>query len=439
MKKTKTIVVMLVMLLASASLFAMGAREQGPDETLIKVESVIKDGDHLDIIGFNEYSQEVLYHTTDDTSSRFSIDDFCKDDYLLIKDTGIMTMSIPAQLTATEIRRVTFAVNVGLVGSRIESPAPATAVATEEEPAASIDSNVLVGSFNADDMIERFNYSYGYLTMKSLYSQNITPNASYFARGAVDAAESLEPMYDLNNLNTYIDAYVNEYYNAGITTEPGDIVETKDELLTLEATEDTVKRFSYAYGYYTTFELLYSGIDIVGDVYANGLLDAAYGAPSLYTEEQMQSNIEVYAQYLEDNYNKYIEQIASENLAEAEAFLNDNKAREGVVELPSGVQLEVTFSDATGDAKPTDKDTVIVDYTLRLLDGTIVDQGEAVEFPLTSLIPGFVDAVINMNIGDSATAYIPPELGYGENGASTIEPNTLLIFDISLKGIKDAE
>lgn len=429
MKKTKTIASMLVLLLSASLLFAQGAKEIAKDETLIKVQSVTKDEDHLDINGLNEYGQEVIYHVTDSTNSRFSVSEFGFGDYLAIKDTGIATNSIPAQLTATDIRRVTLAVNLGIAGKKIESEAA--------KPAAN--NNVALANINMEDMVERFNYSYGYLTMKNMLDQGIVPNASYFARGVIDAADFINDpatLYELEDMNGYIETFVNDYFSAGVKTEAGDYLSTLDEIKALETSEDAVKRFSYAYGFLTTYELLYSGIDIRGEIYASGIMDAIYNAPSLFTEEEMEANVEAYASYLEETYNEYLKQLAETNLKEAESFLEDNKTKEGIVILSPEVQLEYTYRDTTSEVSPKSDDTVVVDYTLRLLDGSVIDQGTGVEFPLTSLIPGFVDAVVNMHVGDSATVYIHPNKGYGESGSSTIEPNKLLIFDITLNSIK---
>ena len=72
---------------------------------------------------------------------------------------------------------------------------------------------------------------------------------------------------------------------------------------------------------------------------------------------------------------------------------------------------------------------------LFLLDGNTYDSGSDVTFSLQSLIPGFTEAVTNMQVGQEAMVYIHPSYGYGENGTSNIEPNSLLIFRINLKGI----
>ena len=101
-------------------------------------------------------------------------------------------------------------------------------------------------------------------------------------------------------------------------------------------------------------------------------------------------------------------------------------------------QLEFILDDTTESASPASDDTVNVDYTLTLMDGTVMDQGTDATFSLSSLIPGFSEAVQAMTVGDSIRAYIPPALGYGEYGTQTIEPNSLLIFDITLDSIEVA-
>ena len=73
--------------------------------------------------------------------------------------------------------------------------------------------------------------------------------------------------------------------------------------------------------------------------------------------------------------------------------------------------------------------------TLRDIDGNLIESSDGSEFALSGLIPGFAEAVLNMNVGGEVIAYLPPSLGYGENGAGAIEPNSLLVFDIELTGI----
>ena len=86
-------------------------------------------------------------------------------------------------------------------------------------------------------------------------------------------------------------------------------------------------------------------------------------------------------------------------------------------------------------ARPTSEDTVVVNYTLRDIDGNLIESSDGSQFALSGLIPGFAEAVLNMNVGGEVIAYLHPSLAYGENGAGSIEPNSLLVFDIELTGI----
>ena len=149
----------------------------------------------------------------------------------------------------------------------------------------------------------------------------------------------------------------------------------------------------------------------------------------------MDAAIAAYCSYLDQLYAEYVETLKVENLAEAESFLSENKDEEGVIVLPSGNQMIIISSSDTLGETPTATDSVIVDYDLFLLDGNTYDSGSDVTFSLQSLIPGFTEAVTNMQVGQEAMVYIHPSYGYGESGTSNIEPNSLLIFRINLKGI----
>lgn len=102
-KRFFTVMVILFTLLLSSSLFADGAKEMKEDEKLVKVLSVT-DG-KIDVV--DQSGLEIIYSTSEDTVSRIPIDAIKEGDILGIKDTGIMTLSIPAQSVAVEIRVLT--------------------------------------------------------------------------------------------------------------------------------------------------------------------------------------------------------------------------------------------------------------------------------------------------------------------------------------------
>ena len=95
---------------------------------------------------------------------------------------------------------------------------------------------------------------------------------------------------------------------------------------------------------------------------------------------------------------------------------------------------------AGSGAKPTAADQVTVHYHGMLTDGTVfdssVDRGEPAQFGVTQVIPGWVEALQLMSIGDKWKLTIPSELAYGDRGAGgLIGPNATLVFEVELIGI----
>lgn len=128
----------------------------------------------------------------------------------------------------------------------------------------------------------------------------------------------------------------------------------------------------------------------------------------------------------------------SENARMGEAFLSANKQKPGVVVLPDGLQYKVLV-EGKGPT-PTDSDTVTVNYSGTLINGTEFDssykRGQPATFPVTGVIPGWVEALKLMKVGSTWELYIPPSLAYGKNGAPpVIGPDETLIFKVELLGI----
>jgi FKBP-type peptidyl-prolyl cis-trans isomerase len=134
-------------------------------------------------------------------------------------------------------------------------------------------------------------------------------------------------------------------------------------------------------------------------------------------------------------FQKMGEKKAQENLEAGNAFLEKNKAREGVTTTPSGLQYEI-IKEGTG-VKPTAEDMVKVHYHGTLIDGKVfdssVDRGEPAEFPVGGVIQGWVEALQLMPVGSKWKIYLPASLAYGERGAGgDIGPNSALIFEVEL-------
>jgi FKBP-type peptidyl-prolyl cis-trans isomerase len=135
------------------------------------------------------------------------------------------------------------------------------------------------------------------------------------------------------------------------------------------------------------------------------------------------------------------EEAKVKNIEEGKKFLEENKIKEGVVALPSGLQYKIT-KEGTG-IKPTDKDTVKVHYRGTLLDGTEFDssyeRGEPATFPLNGVIKGWTEGLQQIGEGAKAEFYIPDSLAYGERGSGKITPNATLVFEVELLEVRKAK
>jgi len=134
------------------------------------------------------------------------------------------------------------------------------------------------------------------------------------------------------------------------------------------------------------------------------------------------------------------EELAAENAAEGEAFLRENRTKEGVMVTESGLQYQV-LEQGEGP-KPAAGDRVRVHYRGTLLDGQEFDssytRGEPATFVLNQVIPGWTEGLQLMSVGSKYKFYIPSDLAYGPQGGRSIEPNSTLIFEVELLGIEES-
>jgi FKBP-type peptidyl-prolyl cis-trans isomerase FklB len=129
---------------------------------------------------------------------------------------------------------------------------------------------------------------------------------------------------------------------------------------------------------------------------------------------------------------------AANNLKAGLDFLELNKQKPGIVDLPSGLQYEViTVGEG---AKPAATNKVTCHYHGTLIDGTIFDssvkRGQPATFPLNGVIKGWTEGLQLMGVGSKWRFFIPPQLGYGEREVSAeIGPNSTLVFEVELLSI----
>ena len=214
------------------------------------------------------------------------------------------------------------------------------------------------------------------------------------------------------------------------------------ELLTEKEEElppPTAKEIGYAYGVILAKAVKMNHLKIdVGAVY-KGLLDNI----DLGNDEIDMSSQEA---VLTRAFNEAKKVYAAENKQKADTFLAENKAREGVITLDSGVQYEILEKGDENGKKPAKESTVKVAYEGKFLDGKIFDSSreEGTELSLDRVIEGWKELIPLMNVGMKIKTYIPAEKGYGEQGIKyqgqeIIPPNALLIFEIKLIDVVEPE
>lgn len=131
---------------------------------------------------------------------------------------------------------------------------------------------------------------------------------------------------------------------------------------------------------------------------------------------------------------------AEENQKAGAAFLEENKGRDGVVTLPSGLQYKILT--AGSGRTPTDSDTVTCHYRGTLIDGTefynSYSRGRAATFTLRrGIIDGWREALKLMPEGSKWQLFVPPKLAYGVKGTGRyVGPNATLIYELELVSIR---
>ncbi len=198
---------------------------------------------------------------------------------------------------------------------------------------------------------------------------------------------------------------------------------------------DLKEKISYIIGRDMANNLAKQGISITVDPFIKGLKEVQEGTPSTLSQEEVQQAMMALQQEMAQKQNA----AGADNLKAGEAFLAENKTREGVTTLPSGLQYQV-LDEGTGKT-PTLKDSVTTHYHGTLLDGTVFDssyeRNEPATFPVSGVIAGWTEALQLMKEGAKWRLFVPSNLAYGAQGAGgAIGPNTTLVFDVELIAVR---
>ncbi len=124
----------------------------------------------------------------------------------------------------------------------------------------------------------------------------------------------------------------------------------------------------------------------------------------------------------------------------SDPYLIENAKRPEVKVMPSGLQIEM-FDEGYG-RMANRTDTVVINYNGYLTDGTLFDssykRNMPATFPVSGVVPGFAEALMNIRLGGKAKVYIPSYLGYGSKGSGqAVPPNATIIFEIEVLDVEE--
>ncbi len=197
-------------------------------------------------------------------------------------------------------------------------------------------------------------------------------------------------------------------------------------------------KLSYAVGYQFGADLKERGVQIDINGVIRALQDGFAGKEVAYPREQLAEQMDILENKLRTEAEAKFKKLSADNKAASDKFMAENRAKKGIVALPSGIQYRV-IEEGNG-ARPTAKSEVTVHYRGSLPNGFEFDssfaRGVPAKFQVDQVLKGWQEVLPLMRVGDHWTIFLPPEQAYGERGPRPIGPNQALVFDIKLVEVK---
>jgi|KBSSwiStaDraftv2_1062776.scaffolds.fasta_scaffold753080_1 FKBP-type peptidyl-prolyl cis-trans isomerase len=188
-------------------------------------------------------------------------------------------------------------------------------------------------------------------------------------------------------------------------------------------------RISYALGVNFGQNLKNQGVEANLELVRKGIEEALAGKPQLNDAQLRETFNELRTQVT-----AHMEEKKKQAKAEGDKFLAENAKKPGIEKTASGLQYRI-LTPGSGNT-PGTNDEVTVNYTGKLIDGTVFDssekQGKPVKFRINGVIRGWTEALLKMKKGAKWELFIPSELAYGERARPSIPANSTLIFTVEL-------
>lgn len=212
-------------------------------------------------------------------------------------------------------------------------------------------------------------------------------------------------------------------------------------------TEDDKVSYGIGFSMGSNFRKEEMGMNL--EILQKGIEDGFTGGERILNEEELKNTMMAFQQKMRTKKQAQRMEMMQERKKQGEAnkekgekFLAENKTKEDVVTLKSGLQYKI-LKKGTG-ASPKATDTVQCHYKGTTIDGKEFDsshkRGEPAKFALNRVIKGWTEGLQLMKVGGKWQFFVPSELAYGERGAGqNVGPNEVLIFEVELLGIEKPE
>lgn len=182
------------------------------------------------------------------------------------------------------------------------------------------------------------------------------------------------------------------------------------------------------------------GMPLDAEVIKKGFLDSIENKSTM-DEQQIQAVLMAFQEQIQAKLEEINEQQAKATAEANQIFLEQNAAKEGVKVTQSGLQYRI-IKEGTGVTPSTD-DRVEAHYRGTLVNGQEFDSSYArnkpEQFALNSVIPGWSEGLQLLKEGGKIELVLPPEMAYGDRDLGQIPPNSILIFEVELLKVMEAD
>ena len=206
--------------------------------------------------------------------------------------------------------------------------------------------------------------------------------------------------------------------------------------------ETSKEKVSYCIGMEAGKNLKGQFADLDEKLMLEGFQDGLSGAASKVSQEESHALLSALQKQIKKQQQEYVSKVAQQNKIAGEAFLTENKNKEGMITLASGLQYQV-INEGAGEP-PKINDLVLTHYKGEFIDGHVFDnsyeRGKPQPFPVNQVIVGWSEALQLMKPGSKWKLFVPSYLAYGETGFQReIPPNATLIFEMELLEVNPSE